>query len=174
MPLVMYRPASLILFLLVSAAIQLTELSRPLPVFAQEAEQADESEDAGSDDAGNDEAESGEDAETGEQAAPIVPSGAPFMEPMQRLALVMGSMSFLRQLCGDPAAGVWASSMKSLFEIQDLPEPDRRSLIASYNSGYRGFASTYRSCTAAAQVAMERYKTEGATLARDIVARYGN
>ena len=47
-------------------------------------------------------------------------------------------------------------------------------LTAAYNRGYRSFASVYTSCTPAAVRAEQNYRNEGATLATEITARFGN
>jgi len=102
------------------------------------------------------------------------PSNAPYMKPLGRLATLLGSMHFLRALCGDPNADVWRQKMSELLEAQSPGEADRRILVANFNQGYRAFESTYRQCTPAATVAIERYRKEGATLSREISARYGS
>lgn len=109
-----------------------------------------------------------------ETPAPVAPIDAPYMKSLSRLASILGSMHFLRTLCNDPQAVVWRQKMQELIEAQVPNDADRRHLVASFNSGYRAFESTYRSCTPAARVAVNRYQGEGATLAREIGARYGN
>ncbi|WP_206453372.1 TIGR02301 family protein [Aurantimonas marina] len=116
-----------------------------------------------------------ESAVDGETApATVAPIDAPYTKSLNRLASILGSMHFLRTLCNDPQASVWREKMRELIEAQAPNEADRRHLVASFNSGYRAFESTYRSCTPAARVAVNRYQGEGATLAREIGARYGN
>lgn len=102
------------------------------------------------------------------------PSNAPFMKPLERLSTVLGSIHFLRKLCGDGQADLWRDKMSDLIAAQSPGEQDKRKLIASFNSGYRAFESTYRKCTPAARIAVDRYQKEGATLAKEISARYGN
>ncbi|MEF2550667.1 TIGR02301 family protein [Aurantimonas sp. A2-1-M11] len=113
-----------------------------------------------------------------EEAAPEAPlavrSEAPFMKPLGRLASILGSVHFLRTLCGDEDGAVWRVKMEELLAAQAPGEADRRYLVGSFNSGYRAFESTYRECTPAARVAVNRYQGEGVTLAREISARYGN
>ncbi|HJW78525.1 MAG TPA: TIGR02301 family protein, partial [Beijerinckiaceae bacterium] len=46
-------------------------------------------------------------------------------------------------------------------------------LAGAYNRGYRGFAITFRICTASAAEATERYLKEGETLSRGIAGRFG-
>ena len=109
-----------------------------------------------------------------EAAQPERPSDAAYMAPLGRLAMILGSMHFLRKLCDDPQADVWRDKMQELIEAQSPSEADRKQLIASFNNGYRTFAATYRSCTSAATIAVNRYQKEGAALAREIGSRYGS
>ena len=117
-------------------------------------------------------------AKADEQKPPVEetvkPTNAAYMKPLGRLATILGSVHFLRGLCGDTNAGVWRDKMDEILKAQAPNEADRRVLVASFNQGYRAFASTYRKCTPAATVAMERYLKEGANLSREISARYGN
>lgn len=105
---------------------------------------------------------------------PARASNAPYMKPLGRLATILGSVHFLRDLCGDGNAAVWRDRMNDLIRIQAPNDVDKEILIASFNSGYRSFASVYRRCTPAAREAVARYQEEGAALGRDIAARYGN
>lgn len=116
----------------------------------------------------------GADAPASEETAAVMPSDAPYLRPMGRLAAILGSMHFLRRLCGDAEADLWRDKMQELITAQAPNEADRRRLVASFNSGFRSFESTYRHCTPAAQLAVSRYQSEGAALAREIGVRYGN
>lgn len=113
-------------------------------------------------------------SEASSEAASVRPSNAAFMQPLGRLANIMGSMHFLRGLCEADDAGLWRDKMNELIAAQNPNEADRRILIAQFNGGYRAFESTYRSCTPAASLAIRRYLDEGEQLSRDISARYGN
>jgi uncharacterized protein (TIGR02301 family) len=98
---------------------------------------------------------------------------APFDPGLMRLAEVLGSLHFLRNLCGEEG-NEWRSQMEKLLEAEN-PDPDRRAqFIASFNRGYRSFEGTYASCTASATEAISRYVKEGERLSRDIATRYGN
>ncbi|KQT88570.1 hypothetical protein ASG48_02370 [Aurantimonas sp. Leaf443] len=98
----------------------------------------------------------------------------PYLGPLGRLSSILGSVHFLRKLCGDPQADLWRDRMSALLEAQKPNDTDRRRLVASFNGGYRAFESTYRKCTPSARLAVNRYQSEGATLAREIAGRYGN
>jgi uncharacterized protein (TIGR02301 family) len=99
---------------------------------------------------------------------------APFDSDLARLAEIMGSLHYLRAVCGANEGQKWRNELQALIDAE-APEGDRRrKIVASFNRGYRGFQQTYRTCTPAADLAIRRYLDEGAKIARDITARYGN
>ncbi len=98
---------------------------------------------------------------------------APFEPGLMRLAEILGSLHFLRNLCGEKG-DQWRGEMQKLLDSEN-PDPARRArLIASFNRGYRSFGSTYKQCTPSATEAINRYMREGESLSRDIASRYGN
>ncbi|WP_428428084.1 TIGR02301 family protein [Pararhizobium sp.] len=100
---------------------------------------------------------------------------APYDARLLRLSEILGSVHYLRTLCKDPAADTWRQSMQNLLDKEALGEAERRArMTAAFNRGYRAFASVYTACTPPAVVADERYRAEGATLASEITARFGN
>jgi uncharacterized protein (TIGR02301 family) len=104
---------------------------------------------------------------------PAAAIDAPYEAGLMRIAEVMGSLHFLRNLCGDKGSQ-WRQTMERLLAAEN-PEPNRRArFIASFNHGYRSFESTYTKCTASATEAIGRYTVEGENLARDLATRYGN
>lgn len=106
-------------------------------------------------------------------AAPARAVDAPFEPGLLRLAEVLGSLHFLRNLCGEKGTQ-WRAEMEKLLQAEN-PSPDRRArFIASFNRGYRSFDGTYTACTPSATEAIGRYMKEGEALSRDIASRYGN
>ena len=104
---------------------------------------------------------------------PASAAEAPFEPGLMRLAEVLGSLHFLRNLCGEKG-DQWRLEMEKLLESEN-PDPNRRArFIASFNRGYRSFSGTYTQCTPSATEAIARYMKEGETLSRDIASRYGN
>src|SRR5690606_737608 len=98
---------------------------------------------------------------------------AAYEPELMRLAELLGSLHYLRDLCGDPAP-TWRDQMEALLTSEN-PPPDRRArLVARFNSGFRSFDSIYTSCTPSAVEAIERYMLEGETLSRDIATKFGN
>jgi uncharacterized protein (TIGR02301 family) len=97
----------------------------------------------------------------------------PYDEELLRLSEILGSMHYLRTLCGGNEGSLWRDQMQGLLDAEQ-PDGDRRArFVDRFNRGYEGFRAVYRSCTTAATEVMDRYMAEGARIARDIVARYG-
>ena len=107
-------------------------------------------------------------------ARAIDTGAAPYDEDLSRLAEILGSLQYLRAICGANEGNKWHNEMQSLLAAE-APSGDRRMrLMVSFNRGYRGFQQTYRTCTPAAGVVIRRYLTEGAKISREITARYAN
>ena len=98
---------------------------------------------------------------------------APFDPGLARLAEVLGSLHFLRNLCGEKG-NQWRDQMEKLLAAENPDSARRAQFIASFNRGYRSFEGTYSHCTASATEAIGRYMQEGEQLTRDIATRYGN
>ena len=99
---------------------------------------------------------------------------APFDNDLQRLGEILGSLQYLRGICGPNEGQKWRNEMQSLIDAEAPSGERRRLIVASFNRGYRGFQQTYRTCTPAANIAIRRYLDEGAKIAREITARYAN
>ncbi len=101
-------------------------------------------------------------------------AAAPFDGELQRLAEILGTLHYLRGICGTNEGSKWRNEMQSLIDAE-TPSGDRRTrMIAGFNRGYNGFQQTYRTCTPAANVAIRRYIDEGSRISRDLTARYAN
>jgi uncharacterized protein (TIGR02301 family) len=101
-------------------------------------------------------------------------AAAPFDGDLQRLAEILGTLHYLRGICGTNEGPKWRNEMQALIDAE-TPSGDRRSrMIAGFNRGYNGFQQTYRTCTPAASVAIRRYIEEGSRISRDLTARYAN
>jgi uncharacterized protein (TIGR02301 family) len=101
-------------------------------------------------------------------------AAAPFDGELQRLAEILGTLHYLRGICGNNEGAKWRNQMQALIDAE-TPAGDRRArMIAGFNRGYNGFQQTYRTCTPAALVAIRRYIDEGSKISRDLTARYAN
>lgn len=105
--------------------------------------------------------------------APPAAAQTPYDPQLSRLAEILGSVHFLRGLCGEED-GPWRARMEALLEAEEPSAERRAMLVASFNRGYRSFAAVYSNCTQQALAAIDRYMEEGERLSREIVRRYGN
>ena len=99
---------------------------------------------------------------------------APYDADLQRLAEILGSLQYLRTVCGSNEGQKWRNEMQALIDSEAPSGERRRQIVARFNRGYRGFEQTYRTCTPAADLAIRRYLDEGAKIAREITARFAN
>ena len=101
-------------------------------------------------------------------------AAAPFDGDLQRLAEILGTLHYLRGICGTNEGAKWRNEMQALVDAE-TPSGERRArMIAGFNRGYNGFQQTYRTCTPAASIAIRRYIEEGSKISRDLTARYAN
>ena len=82
------------------------------------------------------------------------PPPPPYEKELLRLSEIVGSLAFL-------------------LESEGTTPGRRERLAGAYNRGYRGYALTYRTCTASATEATARYLKEGETLSRNLAGRFG-
>ena len=112
--------------------------------------------------------------ETPTGAAPeIVELPPPIYEKqLLRISEILGSLHFLRRLCGDGDEATWQAEMRALLEAEQ-PSPQRKArLVGRFNHGFETYNSVYRSCTPSARKAISRYLEEGAVLSKDVRTRY--
>jgi uncharacterized protein (TIGR02301 family) len=105
--------------------------------------------------------------------APL-PNRAAYEADLIQLSEILGALHYLRPLCGAPEQGQWRVEMQALIDAASLPGDKRALLVTSFNRGYTSYEQTYRTCTPAARVAVQRFLDEGSRLSRDIALRYGN
>lgn len=105
-----------------------------------------------------------------------LPAGAvdaPYEERLYRLSEVLGSLHYLRNLCGETGS-LWREQMEALVAAE-APSPEKRSrLIASFNRGYRSHSEIHMNCTQAVAAAIARYMKEGEELTHETVITFGN
>ena len=102
-----------------------------------------------------------------------VPRDPPYEAKLSRLAEVLGSVHYLRTLCGDSSMA-WRTSMEELLKAEN-PAADRKArLVARFNHGYRAFDGVHQQCNETAGTALAKYMAEGEKLAGEIASRYGN
>ncbi|MBV2142704.1 TIGR02301 family protein [Falsochrobactrum sp. TDYN1] len=98
---------------------------------------------------------------------------APYEGKLLRVAEILGSLHYLRNLCGETGSE-WRDRMDAIIAAENPPEAERMRLISSFNYGYRVFSDNYVRCTPSALAAIDRYTKEGESLSNEIISRYGN
>ena len=98
----------------------------------------------------------------------------PFDAGLERLAEILGSLQYLRGICGANEGNKWRAEMQALLDAEAPSGLRRSQFIAHFNRGYRAYMQSYRTCTPAADLAVRRYLEEGAKIAREVTARYSN
>jgi len=99
---------------------------------------------------------------------------APYDRDLQRLSEILGSLHFLRAICGTNEGQKWRDEAQTLIDAEAPAGERHNQMVASFNRGYRAFQQSYRTCTPAANFAIRRYLEQGAKIAREITARYAN
>lgn len=85
----------------------------------------------------------------------------------------MGTLSFLRGLCGKPDADEWRGRMNALLGAEAATASRRARLAGAFNRGFVGYEATYHVCTPSAELVIVRSLAEGDRLARDLSTRFG-
>jgi uncharacterized protein (TIGR02301 family) len=98
----------------------------------------------------------------------------PYDPDLDRLAEILGTLHFLRNLCGTNEGPKWRDEAQALIETEAPTGTRHDKMVDSFNRGYIGYKEVYRTCTPAAHIVIRRYLEEGARIARDITARYAN
>jgi uncharacterized protein (TIGR02301 family) len=112
-------------------------------------------------------------AQEAAETPPPAPIVAPYDDGLVRLSEILGSVHYLRDLCGASEGTLWRDQMQGIIDAEQAEGDRLARLVDGFNRGYEGFKAVYRTCTPAATLAVDRYMQEGARIARDIAARYG-
>jgi uncharacterized protein (TIGR02301 family) len=107
------------------------------------------------------------------QPAPPEAPASPYEPQLLELAEIMGSLAYLRTLCAGKEAATWRERMAALIEAEGRSPATRERLTGAFNSGFRAYAATHRSCTEGSQEASSRLAAEGQRLSRALAGRYG-
>ena len=106
-----------------------------------------------------------------EEPAPEPPPAA-YEPDLLRLAEVLGALSYMSALCGEPGSADWRLRMGQLIEAEGSTSQRRERLAGAFNRGFLGYQPAHRVCTDRSRQAVERLIDQGQRLARDIASRY--
>jgi uncharacterized protein (TIGR02301 family) len=93
----------------------------------------------------------------------------PYDQKLLRLSEILGAVHYLRELCGANDGQGWRERMQALIETEGFTPLRRARLVVSFNKGYRSYRRTYVACNASAKTALDRFFTEGAAIAEQLV-----
>jgi uncharacterized protein (TIGR02301 family) len=107
------------------------------------------------------------------EPVPPEPDGPPYEPQLLQLAEIMGSLAYLRTLCGGKEAQDWRDRMAALIDAEGRTPQRRDRLTAAFNRGFKAYSLTHRTCTDASQEASSRLADQGQQLSRMLAGRYG-
>jgi uncharacterized protein (TIGR02301 family) len=107
----------------------------------------------------------------GVTALPVAaaPDGKPYDDRLFRLSEILGAVHYLRELCGADEGQQWRERMSELVQSEGSSALRKAKLTRSFNKGYQSYSRTYNTCSPSAQNAINRFITEGATIADTLV-----
>ncbi len=107
------------------------------------------------------------------EPAPPAETPPPYEPQFLRLAAMMGSLAYLRDLCGAGDGASFRSKIQALLAADGIAESERDLIAGAYNKGFDDYQVTYRTCTPAAREVITRYLSETARIAAELETRYG-
>ncbi len=94
----------------------------------------------------------------------------PYDTQLFRLAEILGTLHYLRELCGANEGQVWREHMRELAASEGTSALRRAKLVESFNRGYRDYSRTYRTCTQPALLAIQRYMEQASVITDGLIA----
>ncbi len=101
------------------------------------------------------------------------PPPPPYDPEIQRLAEILGALTYLDELCAANSSADWRAKMQALLEAEAKSAARKERLAGSYNRGFRDYERTYHLCTPNAEAIIGRFLAEGGKIAHEVVKRYG-
>ncbi len=107
---------------------------------------------------------------TAVQQKPAGPDDRPYDAQLFRLAEILGTLHYMRELCGANEGQVWREHMRELLASEGIGALRRAKLVESFNRGYRDYSRTYRSCTQPALVAIQHFMDQASAISDSLIA----
>lgn len=108
-----------------------------------------------------------------QQPAALDTGAPPYETPLLRLSELLGTLAYLRDLCGFADGAKFRESMATLLDSEAASGPRRERIAGYFNRGFREYELLHRTCTPVSREIVRRAMGEAGTLARDIDHRYG-
>lgn len=100
------------------------------------------------------------------------PENRPYDASLLRLSEILGSVHYLRALCGINDQEIWRKKMREIISIEGGTVNRKLKLTKSFNKGYNSFQRTYRLCTPSAKVAIDLFLVEGVEISEKLVTKH--
>ena len=104
---------------------------------------------------------------------PLDTGAPPYEAPLQRLAELLGTLSYLRDLCGYGDGNEFRARMSTLLDAEAASGPRRERIAGYFNRGWREYELLHRTCTPVSRTVVERSMDEAGRLARELSSRFG-
>jgi uncharacterized protein (TIGR02301 family) len=101
------------------------------------------------------------------------PAGAedrPYDAQLFRLSEILGTLHYLRELCGANEGQAWREQMRELVAAEGTSALRRAKLVDAFNRGYRDYSRTYRACTPTAITAIQRFMDQAQAISDGLLA----
>ncbi len=98
------------------------------------------------------------------------PENRPYDANLLRLSEIIGTIHYLRALCGINDKLIWRKKMEKLIATEGVTVKRKLKLTKSFNKGYKSFQRTYRVCTPSAKVAIDHFLEEGIEISEKLTA----
>ena len=100
------------------------------------------------------------------------PENRPYDAGLLRLSEILGSVHYLRALCGINDGTVWREKMEQLITTEGVTVKRKLKLTKSFNKGYKSFQRTYRRCTPTAKTAINLFLEEGMEISERLINKH--
>ena len=94
----------------------------------------------------------------------------PYDAQLFRLAEILGTLHYLRELCGANEGQVWREHMRELVASEGTSALRKAKLVESFNRGYRDYSRTYRTCTPPALTAIQHFMDQASAISDGLIA----
>ena len=102
--------------------------------------------------------------------SPAPSDDRPYDTQLFRLSEILGTLHYLRELCGANEGQVWREHMRELAASEGTSALRRAKLVENFNRGYRDYSRTYRTCTQPALLAIQRYMAQASAITDGLIA----
>ncbi len=97
----------------------------------------------------------------------------PYEPQLLRLAEIMGSLTYLRDLCQAGDGFEFRNRIAHLIEVEPRTQERKDQIAGAFNKGFGDYQLMYRACTDNAREIITGYLDEVGRISKDVASRYG-